>query len=135
MPSVKIRRLFISHAWKYNDTYWTIVNWLNNEPNFSWKNCSIPSHNGLQEKTIKGLKAGMTRQISPAQGVIIIGGMYAAHSDWINYEIDEAVRMNKRIIGIRSWGQQRVPLNLQLAAYSMVYWNRVSVIKAVRELI
>jgi len=135
MPELKTRMIFISHAWTYNEDYWTIVKWFNEEPNFSWKNCSVPSHDALPDKTSKGLSAGMTRQITPAQGVILIGGMYAAHSDWIDYEINEAVRMSKLIIGIRPWGQERVPLKIQNAAVSIVGWNRASLIQAVRDLI
>jgi hypothetical protein len=75
----------------------------------------------------------MTRQISPAQGVIILAGMYAAHSEWIDYEISEAVRMGKFIIGVRPWGQERVPANVQNAADVMVGWNSASIIQAVRD--
>lgn len=38
--------------------------------------------------------------------MIILAGMYAAHSEWIDYEISEAVRMGKFIIGVRPWGQK-----------------------------
>ena len=71
----------------------------------------------------------MTRQISPAQAVVIIGGMYAAYSDWIECEIDEAVRMSKSIVAAIPWGQQRVPQNIPGVR---VGWNRKSVIDAVR---
>ncbi|MEN9865186.1 MAG: hypothetical protein RL748_776 [Pseudomonadota bacterium] len=133
MPSLKTRMLFISHAWRYDDHYGKVVDWFDNAVNFEWKNCSVPSDDALPDKTSKGLSAGMTRQISPAQGVIILAGMYAAHSDWINYEISEAVRMNKIIIGVKPWGQERIPTNVQTAATVMVGWNSSSVIQAVRD--
>lgn len=135
MPILKNRMIFISHPWQYNDHYWTLVNWFNEEPNFSWSNCSVPSHDALPDKTSKGLSAGMTRQISPAQVVIILGGMYAAHSAWIDYEISEAQRMGKPIIGVQPWGQQRVPVSVQNAStIPLVGWNRSSIIQAVRNL-
>jgi hypothetical protein len=133
MPALKNRTIFISHAWKYDEHYHTLVKWFNEEPNFSWSNCSVPSHDALPDKTSKGLSAGMTRQISPAQIVIILGGMYAAHSAWIEYEISEAQRMGKVIIGVRPWGQERVPVIVQNASIcEPVGWNRSSVIEAVR---
>jgi hypothetical protein len=136
MPELKTRTIFISHAWQYDEHYWKIVEWFNNAPNFSWKNCSVPNHDSLPDKTSRGLSAGMTRQISPAQGVIILAGMYAAHSSWIDYEIAEAQRMGKIIIGVVPWGQERVPLNVQRAAgNNMVGWNSASVVQAVRTLI
>ena len=133
MPSLKSRMLFISHAWDYNDDYWTIVNWLNDASNFNWRNCSVPSHDGLPDKTTVALKRAITRQINPAQAVVIIGGMYAAYSDWIDYEIDEAVRLNKTIIGIRPRAQQRIPTKIQQNATTMVNWNSSSLINAIRQ--
>ena len=133
MPTLKNRMIFISHAWQYSQHYWKIVEWLNNEPNFSWSNCSVPSHDSLPDKTSAGLSRAMTRQINPAQVVIILGGMYAAHSAWIDYEISEATRMGKTIIGIKPWGQERVPVNVQNASICpVVGWNSASVIQAVR---
>lgn len=133
MPELKTRMLFLSHAWAYNDHYWKLVEWFNTEPNFSWKNCSVPNHDALPDKTSRGLSDGMTRQIAVAQGVIILGGMYASYSGWIDYEISEARRMNKVIIGVRPWGAERIPVNVQTAANIMVSWNRASVIQAVRD--
>lgn len=132
MPELKSRTLFISHAWQYDHAYLTLVKWFNDAPNFLWKDCSVPSTDALPDKTTAGLMRGITRQISPAQGVLIIAGMYAAHSGWIDYEISEAVRMGKTIIGIKPWGQERMPVKVQDAAHVIVNWNSASVIDAVR---
>lgn len=137
MPPLKTRMIFISHAWTYSSHYWKIVEWLNEANNFTWKNCSVPNHDALPDKTSKGLSEGMTRQLNAAQAVIILGGMYAAHSDWIDYEISEAKRMGKAIIGVAPWGAERIPKNVQDAADlcgRMVGWNSASVIQAVRDL-
>ena len=134
MPDLKNRMIFISHAWQYNEHYWKVVEWFNDAPNFSWSNCSVPSHDGLQDKTLAGLSRGMKSQISPSQIVILLGGMYAAHSDWIEYEISEAQRMSKTIIGVSPWGQERVPKIVQDASICpVVGWNSASVIQAVRK--
>jgi len=132
MPELKTRRLFISHAWTYDSHYWKLIEWFNEEPNFNWTNYSVPSHNGCSEKTKKGLKECLTNQMSPAQGIIILAGMYAAHSDWIDYEIDEAIRMEKTIIGVRPWGQERTPVKIQDASDTIVNWNSASIISAIR---
>ncbi len=133
MPELKTRMIFISHAWSYEEHYLTIEKWFNDTANFTWKNCSVPSTAALTDKTTAGLADGMTRQISPAQVVIILGGMYAAYSGWIDYEISEAKRMNKIIIGVKPWGQERVPIKVQEASIcDPVGWNSASVIQAVR---
>jgi MTH538 TIR-like domain (DUF1863) len=132
MPELKTRMLFISHAWQYDEAYLTLVKWFNAEPNFSWKNCSVPSTDALPDKTTKGLANGITTQINPAQGVLIIAGMYAAYSGWIDYEISEAKRLNKTIIGIRPWGQERMPVKVQEASSVLVNWNSASIISTIR---
>ena len=135
MPALKERRLFISHAWGYYPQYWSVVNWFNEEPNFEWRNYSVPRHDSCEDTTKKGLKNCLTRQISPVQGVIILSGMYANHSEWIDYEIDEANRLNKIIIGVRPWGQERTPQKIQNLSHRIVNWNRAPLIQAIRDLI
>ena len=134
MPQLKTRMIFISHAWEHNAVYWTLVGWLNDAPNFVWKNCSVPNHAGLPDTTAKGLAEGITRQINPAQCVVILGGMYAAHSGWIDYEIDEAVRLRKPILAVVPFGQQRVPMKLREHASREVGWRQHSVVEAIRQL-
>ena len=73
-------------------------------------------------------------QLLLAQVVLILGGMYAAYSGWIEYEISEAQRLDKTIIGIKPWGQERVPQIVQDASIcDMVGWNSASVVQAVRD--
>jgi hypothetical protein len=132
MPELKIRRIFISHAWTYSTHYETLVNWFNEEPNFSWANYSIPNDDCCTEKTKSGLQTCITNQMKPAQGIILFAGMYANHSDWIDYEIEEAIRMEKIIIAVKPWGQERMPIKIQNAAHTIVNWNSASIISIVR---
>lgn len=58
--------------------------------------------------------------------------MYTLYSEWINYEINEAIRMNKPIIAIKPWGNERVPLKIQNNATVLVGWNSASLILTIR---
>ena len=44
MPKLHRYRLFISHAWEYNDDYYRLIGMLNNAPNFIYSNYSVPEH-------------------------------------------------------------------------------------------
>ena len=130
--------IFISHAWKYSEHYYKIVDWLNEaqaEGTLTWSNYSVPVHDPLIDPNTttgkKKLKEALTNQIQPASIVIILAGMYAAHSDWIDYEIDEAVRMGKYIIGVKPWGQERIPNKVSINSDDLVGWNKNSVIDAI----
>ena len=126
-----VYHIFISHAWKYSDSYDTVKKWLDESKSIVYWNYSVPREDPLHSNNKTALKRDLTKQISPSNVVIIISGMYASHSEWIDYEIDEAVRMGKYIIGIRPWGQERVPRKIQDNADIMVGWNASSLINAI----
>ena len=117
-----VYHVFISHAWHYGDQYNTVVDWLK-ESTLLVRNYSVPKHDPVDAKNIPKLKAALTEQISHANIVIIIAGMYVAHSNWIDYEIDEAVRMEKTIIALKPGGNEQIPLKVQDAAKELVNWN------------
>jgi hypothetical protein len=137
---VSTYNIFISHAWKYSEHYDQVVKWINeaqDEGKLTWKNYSVPEHDPLIDpNTTVGknkLKGMIDNQIKPASIVIILAGMYAAHSDWIDYEIDTAVSYSKYIIGVKPWGQERIPTKISDNANVIVGWNKNSIINAILE--
>jgi hypothetical protein len=134
MPPLKTRKIFISHAWNYSEHYWKVVEWLNEAPNFSWQNCSVPRHDSCpDDSSTVALEKCMDSQIQKADCVVIFGGMYSAYSDWIEYEIKKAYWENKTIICIKPWGQERMPQIVQDYADVIVGWNQSSVVDAIRK--
>ena len=123
--------ILIRHAWHYSEQYNKIVEWLNSYSFIEWKNYSVPKENPLHSRNNTELKNDLTNQMRPASCVIILSGMYAAYSDWIEYELNEAYRMGKYIIAVEPWGQQRMPKIIQDKASITVGWNSASVISAV----
>lgn len=91
MPELKIYRIFISHAWKYNEDYYRLVELLNSAKNFEWRNHSDPKHDPVidpespvgKQKMIEELK----NQIRGVNCVLVIAGMYATYREWILKEI------------------------------------------------
>jgi len=131
MPELHTYKLFISHAWDYNDEYYRMIDMLNQAANFKYANYSVPEHNPVdpQEK----LKEALKRQIRPVEVVLILSGMYVDYSKWIQFEMDFAESLVKPIIGVKPWGQQRIPVELQDTAVEMVGWNTSSIVDAIRQ--
>ena len=125
------KHIFISHAWKYNDDYYTIIDWLNHS-SIVYHNYSVPEHDPLDAGNTSKLKSALTEQMKHANIVIIIAGLYTNHSDWIKYEIDESKRMNKKIIAIKPRGNVNLPFQVQDAANKIVNWNRNALIEAIK---
>jgi hypothetical protein len=138
MPELKTYDLFLSHAWKYNDDYHRLVKLLKDASYFSWRNYSVPEHDPvIDPKTPVGyrkLVSLLDNQVRPVNCVLILAGMYAAYSSWINEEITIAQSYNKPIIGISPWGSERMPIVVQQAAKRIVGWNTSSIVSAVREI-
>ena len=133
MPQLREYRVFVSHAWQYNSDYYTLVDWIENSPNLWAKNYSVPKHDPLDANNTPKLSAALTRQIGQANVIFAIAGMDAAYSGWIQYELDEAVRLQKNIVGIRPYGQQRTPEAISRVATEELYWQRANVVAAVRK--
>jgi len=133
MPVLRIYRIFISHAWDYNEEYHRFVNLLDNAPYFNWANYSVPEDDPLHARTRKEIEAGLLRHMRPVHIVIVLSGMYTAYSDWMQKEIDMAVRLNKPILGVIPWGLQRTPVAVQDVALEMVGWNTNSIVTAIRK--
>ncbi len=133
MPKLRTYHVFISHAWEHHDDYDRLVDMLDQAPNFSWKNYSVPEHDPLDADNQTELEEELREQIRPVHIVIVLSGMYAAYREWIQKEIDLAQEMGKPIIGVKPWGQERIPEVVQQAAEEIVGWNTDSIVRAIRQ--
>ena len=138
---MKEYNLFISHAWKYNEDYYTVEKWLKSakeNEELIYKNYSVPQHDPLIDSNSivgkKKLKEMLKTQIRPSSAIIIISGMYANYSEWIDFEIETAISMEKYIIGLKQWGQQHIPTKIQNNSNIMIGWNSKSLIEAIKNI-
>jgi len=127
-------RLFISHSWSYSERYNAMVNLLNNRPYFTFSNYSVPETKAFGVMAKYKMEDELRDQIKPVNCVIIIGGMWANHSDWIKFEMDYAKSIGKPILGVRPRGALAMPLSVTLACDKVVYWNSDSIVAGIREI-
>ena len=125
--------LFISHLWAYSDAYSKLMELLSNAPYFNFKNYSVPKddpiHNAPNDYQ---LRAAIKNQMQHASCVLILAGVYATYSKWINIEIQLAQEMGKKIIAIQPWAAQRTSQVVKNAADEIVGWNTSSIVNAIR---
>lgn len=133
MPLLKTYDIFISHAWLYGNDYTRLINMLNNAPYFYFRNYSAPEDKPLALSSTYApsyeIEQAIDRKIAPVNCVIILGGMYAKRK-WMQYELKAARKMNKPIIVVAPWGQERIPMELQ--KYPIVHWDTNSIVQAIR---
>lgn len=125
--------LFISHSWSYSNQYDGLINLLNQNYTFEYKNYSVPKDDPIHNASNQSLlKEAIRRQMQPASCVIILAGVYATYSKWINIEIELAKSMNKKIIAVEYWGAEKTSRIVKENADIIVGWNSNSIIKAIR---
>ena len=130
MPLLRTYRVFISHAWRYDDDYYRCEGLLSEATHFQWENLSVPRHDPISNAGM--LAAELHNQMRSANVFLILSGMYVSHSYWIQYEINFARRIGRPIIGIRPWGSSQVPIAVQKGADEIVGWNSGSIVDAIR---
>lgn len=128
-----IYNLFISHSWTYSDKYERLINLLDANPHFQYKNYSVPKNDPIYNAPYDyQLKAAIKAQMQPASCVLILAGVYATYSKWINIEIELAQSMGKTIIAIEPWGSEHTSTVVKRAADKIVKWNTDSIVSAIR---
>ena len=125
--------LFISHSWTYSDAYEGLIALLDAKPYFIYRNYSVPKNDPIHNASNNyQLKEAIRKQMQPASCVLILAGVYATYSKWINIEIELAKSIGKKIIAIQPWGAERTSLVVTNAADLIVGWNTDSIVKAIR---
>ena len=128
------KRLFISHSWSYSERYKAMVKLLNDRPYFSWTNYSVPTTKAFGPMAKTKMKEELRQQIRPVNCVIIIGGMWTNHSDWIQFEMDFSSSIGKPILGVRPRGAKVMPVAVTTYADKVVNWNTDSIVAGIREI-
>ena len=128
-----IYNLFISHSWTYSNQYEGLVRLLDSKQSFEYKNYSVPKDDPIHNMgTDAQLRDAIGSQMKPASCVLILAGVYATYSKWINIEINLVKRMGKKIIAIEYWGSERTSSVVKSSADEVVKWNTDSIVRAIR---
>ncbi len=134
---VRTHHLFISHSWAYSNTYDRLVSLLRRRKYFRFKDYSVPRDDPIHNaRTVVALRTAIRQQMSPCGAVLILAGVYATYSKWIDEEIRLAQRgfvVPKPIIAIRPRGNVRLSKPVQQAANRIVSWNKDSIVAAIRD--
>lgn len=116
----------------YSDAYDKVESFLRQE-GVSFYNHSVPKDDPIHTNgTDKELSEAIEAKIKGCSCVIILAGVYATYSKWINKEIEMAQKYNKPIIAVQPWGADHTSSVVKEAATVIVGWNAKSVANAVR---
>ena len=85
---IKTYNIFVSHSWSYGSHYKRLIEFLNEASYFPYKDYSVPRDDPIHNAPNQAaLYDAIRRQISYAHVVVILAGVYASYSNWIDKEI------------------------------------------------
>ena len=129
--------LFISHSWRYGDQYDRLKNLLD-KSGLSYRDYSVPRDDPIHNAgSARQLREAIKNQMRYASVVVVLAGVYASHSKWIDIEIDLAessFASAKPIVAIEPWGSERTSTRVKRAADEVVKWSTKSIVRAIEEL-
>ncbi len=128
--------LFLSHSWSYSDVYEKLIALLEKRPYFNFRDYSVPKDDPIHNSpNSQKLYEAIKRQTAPCHVVLVMAGVYATYSTWINKEIRIAkteFQYPKPVIAIKPWAQTNVSQFVAENADEIVSWNTESIIDAIR---
>lgn len=130
----KTYRLFISHSWSYDENYQKVIELIKNQ-GLSFYDHSVPKGDPIHTNgSDKDLYDAIESKMKGTSCILILAGVYATYSKWINNEIEIAQSYGKSIIAIEPWGSEKTSTVVKNAAHKIVKWQGKSIVDAIKEL-
>lgn len=128
----KTYSLFISHSWDHDDVLQNLKNLLNGRGYFPAEYTQIEKDCPINSERAWVVKANITKRLEQSDVVLAIAGIYASHSDWMQWEMDKAKELGLNVIGVVPWGQERISQEVYNRSVVDVRWNADSIVDAIR---
>lgn len=129
----EIKNVFISHVHE-DDAELVKLKDLVAKHGLQIRDSSITSEKPNRAKDPDYIKNQILKpQIEWASTVVVYVSAGTKDSDWVKFEIEEAQRQDKRIVGVWAWGEKdcEIPRALDDYGNAMVGWNGESIIDAI----
>ena len=135
---MRIFNLFVSHSWAYSNNYENLVNLLESRSYFDFRNYSVPRNDPVHTNgTDRELYRAILQKMRPCSVILILAGVYATYSKWIEKEVKiarEEFSVEKPIVAIQPRGSERTSVFVKDNADRIVRWNTESIVSAIRGL-
>jgi hypothetical protein len=124
-------RLFITHAWNTSDEYLRVFEYLESARNFFYKNLSAPDKAPTGGKEAD--REEFRRQISQAECVIALPGLYRQQSEVLQFQLTFAKATDKPVVLMRPFGANAVlPKEITSLSDQIVDWDGRALVDAIK---
>ena len=125
--------VFISHSWDHVEDLKGLRNLLNERGYFHVEFGEVSPEERIKSENPAYIRCRLKEKISNSDIVLGIAGVYASHSDWMEWELDTAIAEGIPIVGVIPRGQQNLSSTVKSRAEECVGWNTESIVKAIRK--
>lgn len=128
--------LFVSHAWAHGGHYDELLEMLRASPRFDFRDFSVPQDDPVHgANDSAALTKAFRSRMQPCHAVLVMAGVYASHSPWMEVEMHLArngFKTRKPMIGIMAPGNVRKSEWVSDEASRIVPWDRRKIVEAIR---
>ena len=125
--------VFISHSWDHVEDLKGLRNLLKKRGYFPVEFEEVSPEERIKSENPAYIRRRLKEKISNSDIVLGIAGVYASHSDWMEWELDTAIAEGIPIVGVIPRGQQNLSSTVKSRAEECVGWNTESIVKAIRK--
>ena len=125
--------VFISHSWDHVNDLRALRDLLKKRGYFHVEFEESSPEEPINSENLEYIKRRLREKISNSDIVLGIAGVYASHSDWMEWELDTALEENIPIVGVIPRGQERISNVVRSRAKECVRWNTESIVEAIRK--
>ncbi|EJL6583437.1 TIR domain-containing protein [Vibrio vulnificus] len=125
-------KIFVSHSWDHSDDLVRLRNLLNQRGYFNVEFKEVSKFEPIDSANATYIKSRLKAKILESDIVIGLAGVYASHSDWMEWELDTALYNGLPIIGVIPYGNTRSSTMVTSRSKTDVRWNTESIVSAIR---
>ena len=116
-------RLFVTHLFEPDESYFRVFEYLESQPNFFYTNLATPEK-PPRSKEKEAIREDLRRQITDAEVVILLSSLYKRDPVLVEYQGLYAQSCEKPLIVMEAFGvTEPVPAKLREMADEVVPWN------------
>ncbi len=124
-------RVFVTHAFEHEDDYVRVFEFLESSRNFYYRNTGTPDRPPSGDK--EAVRDDLRRQISPAEVVIGLPSLHAAHRELLTFQLLYAQASDKPVILMRPFGSgAELPKALVEHASEVLDWDERALVDALK---
>lgn len=123
--------VFVSHRWT-NDasSQESLKSWLKDDDYYDFHMMDIPKEESLND----GIREGIRNRMNLSNIFIAFNNQhysYDSGNNWMNFELNEAIRKGVPIIVVKKYGSNEIPSKLK--DYPNCNWNSSSIRNLIKE--